>query len=106
MSSTSPKPMAELAREYGLKAEEYALILTRLGREPNALELGVFSVMWSEHCSYKSSRPPPEDPAYNRPARDLRTRPRTPAWWTSATARMERSWPASSRWRATTTRAS
>jgi phosphoribosylformylglycinamidine synthase len=50
------KPMAELAREYGLKAEEYDLIVQRLNREPNALELGVFSVMWSEHCSYKSSR--------------------------------------------------
>ena len=56
MTSTPAKPMAELAREYGLKAEEYELILTRLGREPNAVELGVFSVMWSEHCSYKSSR--------------------------------------------------
>ena len=54
---TSPaKSMAELAREYGLKAEEYAVILQRLNREPNAVELGVFSVMWSEHCSYKSSR--------------------------------------------------
>jgi phosphoribosylformylglycinamidine synthase II len=50
------KPMADLAHEYGLKDDEYALILERLGREPNALELGVFSVMWSEHCSYKSSR--------------------------------------------------
>ena len=49
-------PMADLAREYGLKSEEFALILKRLGREPNAVELGVFSVMWSEHCSYKSSR--------------------------------------------------
>ncbi len=56
MPSASPKPMAELAREYGLKPQEYALILQRLGREPNAVELGVFSVMWSEHCSYKSSR--------------------------------------------------
>src|SRR5665213_2421826 len=50
------KTMAELAREYGLKSEEYDLIVKRLNREPNALELGVFSVMWSEHCSYKSSR--------------------------------------------------
>ena len=50
------KAMAELALEYGLKAEEYDLIVLRLNREPNALELGVFSVMWSEHCSYKSSR--------------------------------------------------
>jgi phosphoribosylformylglycinamidine synthase II len=54
--TTVAKPMAELAREYGLKAEEYDLIVLRLNREPNALELGVFSVMWSEHCSYKSSR--------------------------------------------------
>jgi phosphoribosylformylglycinamidine synthase II len=55
----TPKPektTAELAREYGLKADEYDVILKRLGREPNAVELGVFSVMWSEHCSYKSSK--------------------------------------------------
>jgi len=50
------KSTAELALEYGLKPEEYDVILARLGREPNAVELGVFSVMWSEHCSYKSSR--------------------------------------------------
>jgi len=53
------KPAAaglDLAREYGLADEEYALIVKRLNRSPNALELGVFSVMWSEHCSYKSSR--------------------------------------------------
>ncbi len=54
--TTSPKSLAELALEYGLKAEEYAVIVQRLNREPNHLELGVFSVMWSEHCSYKSSR--------------------------------------------------
>jgi phosphoribosylformylglycinamidine synthase len=54
---TAPtKSMAETALEYGLKAEEYDLIVQRLNREPNAVELGVFSVMWSEHCSYKSSR--------------------------------------------------
>ena len=50
------KSMAELAAEYGLKPAEYQVILDRLGREPNEVELGVFSVMWSEHCSYKSSR--------------------------------------------------
>jgi phosphoribosylformylglycinamidine synthase len=50
------KTMAETAVEYGLKPEEYDLIVRRLNREPNAVELGVFSVMWSEHCSYKSSR--------------------------------------------------
>src|SRR6201986_2789288 len=54
--TAAAKPMAELALEYGLKPDEYALIVTRLNREPNAVELGVFSVMWSEHCSYKSSK--------------------------------------------------
>ncbi|MFM8821108.1 MAG: phosphoribosylformylglycinamidine synthase subunit PurL [Phenylobacterium sp.] len=48
--------MAQTAAEFGLKPDEYDLILKRLGREPNLVELGVFSVMWSEHCSYKSSR--------------------------------------------------
>jgi phosphoribosylformylglycinamidine synthase II len=56
MSAQPSKTMAETAAEYGLKPDEYALILDRLGREPSAVELGVFSVMWSEHCSYKSSR--------------------------------------------------
>ncbi|MEI9891185.1 MAG: phosphoribosylformylglycinamidine synthase subunit PurL [Caulobacteraceae bacterium] len=56
MTSAAQKTSAELAKEYGLKSDEYAVILDRLGREPNGVELGVFSVMWSEHCSYKSSR--------------------------------------------------
>ncbi|HEY5289612.1 MAG TPA: phosphoribosylformylglycinamidine synthase subunit PurL, partial [Caulobacteraceae bacterium] len=50
------RPTAEIAVEFGLRPEEYDLIVRRLNREPNHLELGVFSVMWSEHCSYKSSR--------------------------------------------------
>jgi phosphoribosylformylglycinamidine synthase len=41
---------------HGLKDEEYARIVELIGREPNLTELGLFSVMWSEHCSYKSSR--------------------------------------------------
>jgi phosphoribosylformylglycinamidine synthase subunit PurL len=48
--------LAATAEEFGLKPEEYHVIIQRLNREPNYLELGVFSVMWSEHCSYKSSR--------------------------------------------------
>jgi phosphoribosylformylglycinamidine synthase len=56
MSAQPAKTMAAKAAEYGLKPEEYALIVKRLDREPNDVELGVFSVMWSEHCSYKSSR--------------------------------------------------
>ena len=46
----------EIAAEHGLTAEEYARIQKILGRDPNYTELGIFSVMWSEHCSYKSSR--------------------------------------------------
>ena len=46
----------EVVKEHGLSEEEYQIILDRLGREPNINELGIFSVMWSEHCSYKSSR--------------------------------------------------
>ena len=53
---TPAKTSAELAAEFGLKPDEYARILQRLEREPTLVELGVFSVMWSEHCSYKSSR--------------------------------------------------
>jgi phosphoribosylformylglycinamidine synthase II len=46
----------QVAAEHGLTAEEYARILRIMGRTPNRTELGIFSVMWSEHCSYKSSR--------------------------------------------------
>jgi phosphoribosylformylglycinamidine synthase subunit PurL len=56
MSAQPAKTLAESAAEFGLKPEEYDLIVKRLNREPNLVELGVFSVMWSEHCSYKSSR--------------------------------------------------
>jgi len=47
----------EIIAEHGLTPEEYERIRSALGREPNLLELGIFSVMWSEHCSYKSSKP-------------------------------------------------
>ncbi len=46
----------DVIKSHGLSDEEYRKILDILGREPNLLELGIFSVMWSEHCSYKSSR--------------------------------------------------
>ena len=46
----------EIVAEHGLSPEEYARVLHAMGREPNLTELGIFSVMWSEHCSYKSSR--------------------------------------------------
>jgi len=47
----------ELIAKHGLSPEEYDKVLSILGREPSFEELGVFSVMWSEHCSYKNSRP-------------------------------------------------
>ncbi|NGM22247.1 phosphoribosylformylglycinamidine synthase subunit PurL [Roseomonas stagni] len=46
----------QLSAEFGLKADEYDRVLSILGRTPSLTELGIFSVMWSEHCSYKSSR--------------------------------------------------
>ena len=47
---------SEIVAAHGLNAEEYGRIEQLLGRAPNLVELGIFSVMWSEHCSYKSSR--------------------------------------------------
>ena len=46
----------QMVAEHGLAPDEYDRILAAMGREPNLVELGIFSVMWSEHCSYKSSR--------------------------------------------------
>lgn len=46
----------EIVAEHGFSPEEYQRVLRAMGREPNMTELGIFSVMWSEHCSYKSSR--------------------------------------------------
>ncbi len=51
-----PAVTSELAEEHGLNEEEYRLMLSIVGRTPSFTELGIFSVMWSEHCSYKSSR--------------------------------------------------
>jgi phosphoribosylformylglycinamidine synthase subunit PurL len=55
-ASKQPAVTAELVASHGITAHEYQKIIQILGREPNYTELGVFSVMWSEHCSYKSSR--------------------------------------------------
>ena len=53
---TEIKVTPEIAAEHGVTREEYARIQQILGRDPNITELGIFSVMWSEHCSYKSSK--------------------------------------------------
>jgi len=55
-AQTEIKVTPEIAAEHGVTAEEYARIRKILGRDPNITELGIFSVMWSEHCSYKSSK--------------------------------------------------
>ncbi len=56
MIETEIKVTPQIAAEHGLTPDEYARIQKILGRDPNITELGIFSVMWSEHCSYKSSR--------------------------------------------------
>lgn len=56
MTPAEPKIDAALVAAHGLKPEEYERILALLGRAPSFTELGVFSAMWNEHCSYKSSR--------------------------------------------------
>ncbi len=55
MAANVPNP-PDIVTSHGLSAEEYGKVIDILGREPNITELGIFSVMWSEHCSYKSSR--------------------------------------------------
>lgn len=56
MPNTSSQITPEIVAEHGLNTDEYSIIVDRMGRTPNLVELGIFSVMWSEHCSYKSSR--------------------------------------------------
>jgi phosphoribosylformylglycinamidine synthase len=56
MESVSPRITKDLIAQHNLTDDEYKKIVEILGREPNLTELGMFSVMWSEHCSYKSSR--------------------------------------------------
>ena len=56
MISNEPPITPELVAEHGLKPDEYLRILELIGREPTLTELGIFSAMWNEHCSYKSSK--------------------------------------------------
>ena len=55
-NASAPAITPDVVAAHGLSEEEYARVLSALGREPNYVELGIFSVMWSEHCSYKSSK--------------------------------------------------
>jgi phosphoribosylformylglycinamidine synthase len=56
MPQADPAVTSQLVKKHGLTPEEFDRIKEILGREPNFTELGIFSVMWSEHCSYKNSR--------------------------------------------------
>ncbi|MDP6390452.1 MAG: phosphoribosylformylglycinamidine synthase subunit PurL, partial [Alphaproteobacteria bacterium] len=56
MSAEATSITPDIVAEHGFTAEEYQTVLDIMGREPSMTELGIFSVMWSEHCSYKSSR--------------------------------------------------
>src|ERR1044072_607950 len=56
VTANEPPITPELIAEHGLKPEEYQRILDLIGREPSFTELGIFSAMWNEHCSYKSSK--------------------------------------------------
>ena len=55
-TDTEAQITPDLVAQHGLTEEEYGRVKDALGREPNLTELGIYSVMWSEHCSYKSSR--------------------------------------------------
>jgi phosphoribosylformylglycinamidine synthase II len=54
--TNTPAITPQIVAEHGFSEDEYQRLLHAMGREPNLVELGIFSVMWSEHCSYKSSR--------------------------------------------------
>ena len=55
-AKSEPAITPELIAQHGLKPDEFQQILSLIGREPTFTELGIFSAMWNEHCSYKSSR--------------------------------------------------
>src|ERR1700729_373993 len=56
MTRNEPPITSQLVAEHGLKSDEYERIVKLIGREPSFTELGIFSAMWNEHCSYKSSK--------------------------------------------------
>ena len=64
----------KIAIEHGLKSDEYKKICKLLKRTPNITELGIFSAMWNEHCSYKSSRIHLKKITYQRKKSNSRTR--------------------------------
>ena len=71
---TEPTVNDDLIAAHGITPDEYASIIRILNREPSFTELGIFSAMWNEHCSYKSSKKMASDPANDRPTSHLRPR--------------------------------
>ncbi|GGO34543.1 phosphoribosylformylglycinamidine synthase subunit PurL [Deinococcus humi] len=57
MTQTTPQSLRSQAATFGLSTDEYDLLVSSIGREPNALEAAIVGAMWSEHCGYKNSRP-------------------------------------------------
>ena len=68
-----------LVAEHGLTPDEYERLVEMLGREPTFTELGIVSALWSEHCSYKHSRPLLQNASDRAPPTCSRARVRTPA---------------------------
>src|SRR5438046_6598793 len=83
-AALDPEVTPEIVARHGLTPKEFIRIKKILGREPNFTELGIFSVMWSEHCSYKNSRRELRNSP--RPAQTfwLRQAKKMPAWLISA----------------------
>lgn len=57
MTTPSTQSLRDRAGTFGLTVEEFDLLVSGIGREPNALEAAIVGAMWSEHCGYKNSRP-------------------------------------------------
>lgn len=71
---TEPAITPDLIKAHGLSPDEYERILEIIGREPTFTELGIFSAMWNEHCSYKSSKKMAAHPPYRRATSHMRSR--------------------------------
>ena len=98
MPMTTYSRAPEVWREMGLTDAEYERIMSLMGREPTDVELGMFAVMWSEHCGYKYSRP------VLRLFRKYRESLEGAGFENAASCRWTSDWASPSRSKATTTR--
>ena len=79
MTAPEPLPSPPVHRQLGLTDDELAAIVELLGRDPTELELAMYAVMWSEHCSYKSSKRLPRPVPHRGALGARRARARAPA---------------------------